>query len=83
MSHTLRDNLLVTAGARAAYMDAAGHIDLPGGSAGEDVLAEFVAESVDNYIAALKSGDSIADWGFDHFIETTLINTFGIDKEVQ
>lgn len=70
---SLRDNLLVTAGARAAYMDSKGCIDLPGGVEGEDILADFIAEAVDRYIANIPYGVG----PFDIYIETGLSRKFG------
>ena len=66
-----RANLLVTAGARAAYMDCSRSIDLPGGIEGEDELAEFVEKTVDQFIATDD------DTNFDIFIETALIKKYG------
>ena len=57
-----RDNLLVTAGARAAYMECSRIINLPAGSAGENILAAFVTEAVDKYI------DKQIDISFDKYI---------------
>lgn len=68
---SLRDNLLVTAGARAAYMDSKGCIDLPGSVEGEDILAEFIVDMVDCYI------DGGFDEPFDIYIEESLIIKFG------
>lgn len=70
----LRDNLLVTIGSRAAYMDAAGHITLPAGSCGEDVLARFAAELADAWVG------SEADTSFDEYIETALAARFPRDN---
>lgn len=73
---SLRDNLLVTAGARAIYMETNGDIVLPGGVTGEDELAEFIAEAVDRYIANIPYGVG----PFDIYIETGLSRKFGGDK---
>lgn len=73
---SLRDNLLVTAGARAAYMDSKDDIELPGGVEGEDILAEFITDMVDCYINL----DSDILGPFDTYIETVLFNKFGGDK---
>ena len=48
--HSIRDNLLVTAGVRAAYMDDADIIDIPGGLEGEDQLADFLTRIVNEYL---------------------------------
>lgn len=66
----LRDNLLVTAGARAAYMECSRIIDLPAGSAGENILAAFVTEAVDKYI------DEQIDIPFDEYIENALTKEY-------
>lgn len=73
---SLRDNLLVTAGARAAYMDGMTEtISLPGGIEGEDVLAEFIVDMVDQYLYA--NAIAIGVEPFDIYIEKALINKFG------
>lgn len=69
----IRDNLLVTIGSRAAYMDAGGDIDLPGGSIGEDVLAKFASKLADQWI------EEELDMSFDEFIETALEKRFPAD----
>ena len=66
----IRDNLLVTVGSRAAYMDHAGYIQLPAGSVGEDVLANFASEIVDVWLR------TECDTCFDEYIETALENRF-------
>lgn len=68
---SIRDNLLVTAGARAAYMDSSGTISLPGGLEGEEKLARFIVNAVMTYIKLPE------DIPFDIFIEEALINDFG------
>lgn len=75
---SLRDNLLVTAGARAAYMDSKDCIDLPGGVEGEDILAEFIVDMVDQYLYA--NAIAIGVEPFDIYIETALLDRFGGDK---
>ena len=71
---TIRDNLLVTAGARAGYMHITEDIKLPNGLVGEDILADFIVRAVDTYI---KLPDDIP---FDFFIEEALLNEFGKEK---
>ena len=66
----IRDNLSVTVGSRAAYMDHAGYIQLPAGSVGEDVLANFASEIVDVWLR------TECDTSFDEYIETALENRF-------
>ena len=66
----LRDNLLVTIGSRAAYMDVMGHITMPYGSDGEDELAKFSALLADRYIQEKP------ECGFDEYIETALVKRF-------
>lgn len=74
----IRENLLITMACRAAYMDCNGVIVLPSGSVGEDMLAEFISEMVDKYIAMTR--DDGLDIIFDEYIETSLINAFGVPK---
>lgn len=71
LDREIRDNLLVTAGARAAYMDCKGAIDIPGGLEEEDELANFVTTVVDTYI---ENGD---DTPFDEYIESKLAEKWG------
>ena len=66
-----RDNMLVTMGSRAAYMNSLGTINLPTDSSGEDELAEFVTKAVDQYI------DEDLDEPFDLYIEEALKYRFG------
>lgn len=66
MNANLRDNLLITAGLRAAYMDARYDINLPG----EDDLSRRVVELVDRYI------EEKIDISFDEYIETFLLQTY-------
>lgn len=74
---SLRDNLLVTAGARAAYMDCCELIDLPGGVTGEEELAIFLTIAVDHYIEASKEKEI----NFDEFIEQVLVMHYSYDFE--
>lgn len=66
----IRDNLLVTAGARAAYMHCRGDIDISNDLAGEDDLAEFITKAVDVY---MKDYDA----SFDLYIEDALMKKYG------
>lgn len=66
----IRDNLLVTAGARAAYMHDKSAIDLPAGLKGEDELARFIIRVIDDYLAS-DNGN------FDIWIETALMHAYG------
>lgn len=72
MRNKLRDDLLVTMGARAAYMECHGIIELPYGVNGESELADFVASKVDNYI------DMDIDESFDLYIEEVLREKYSI-----
>lgn len=67
---TLRDNLFITASARAVIMDYTGAISLPTGVAGEDDLATFICNNVDTYI------NEHIDIPFDEYIEEALINRY-------
>lgn len=73
----LRDNLLVTAGARAAYMEDANHIELPHGVDGETRLAEFCMRMVDRYL----NHSEFHDIPYDEYIETELMKQYGIKEE--
>ena len=71
MTTSIRDNLLVTAGSRIAYMDCQGLIDIPSGTSGEDVIAEFISNVVDGYIADDKNEN------FDEYIENAITKEWG------
>ena len=75
-SERTRDNLLVIGGARAAYMDQIGDIEIPGGLEGEDKLAEIVVSIVDDYCAY----DYMP---FDDYLESRLLYDFGRKKNEQ
>jgi hypothetical protein len=66
----IRDNILVTAGCRAGYMDDNRDIELSPGVAGDDELATFVSTVVDKYI------NEKIDESFDLYIEEKLIERF-------
>ena len=72
---SVRDNLLVTAGARAAYMDDANVINLPSGVDGEDELATFLSAVVDQYISFRRFFD---EPNFDEFVEKSLQEKYGV-----
>lgn len=66
----IRDNLLVTAGARAVYMDYRGEIAILEGLEEEDKFAEFLTKVIDYYLSH--------DCGnFDLYLETKLIEKYG------
>ena len=67
---TIRDNLLVTAGARAAYMHDKDLIDIPEGFKGEDELARCVTHVVDEYLAS-EVGNFVI------WIESALMKAYG------
>lgn len=67
---SLRDSLLITAGARAAYMDIRGDINIPGGLDGEDNLSKVIVDAVRTY---LKLPYEVP---FDFFIEGELYEAF-------
>ena len=71
----LRDNLLVTAGARAAYMHCAGSISIPSGLKGEDDLAKTVTHIVDKYVV------KCTEVNFDEYIESNLRFVYGVKGE--
>ena len=66
----IRDNLLVTAGARAAYMNYNDKIDIPEGIEEEFKLSEFLTKVVDDYLR-LDCGN------FDLYLETKLTEKYG------
>ena len=67
----IRDNLLVMAGARAAYMNCNDKIDIPEGIEEEFKLSEFLTKVVDDYLRF--------DWeNFDLYLETKLIEKYGV-----
>ena len=68
---SIRENMLVTMGARAGSMECLGYISLPAGSAGEDQLAAFACETVTGYL------ESDGDVGFDEYIEVALTEKYG------
>lgn len=72
----LRDDLLVTAGARAAYMEDQGCIELPSGVDGEAKLATFVSNTVNHYLY-----QECWDVNYDEYIETALMKEYGPKKE--
>ena len=65
-----RDNLLVTAGARAAYINCNNKIDIPDGIEEEFKLSEFLTKVVDDYLR-LDCGN------FDLYLETKLTEKYG------
>lgn len=71
-ANPFRDDLLVTAGTRAAYMDYEETIVLPGGVVGESEIAEFIVGVVDYYI------NNDTGTYFDDYIERKLIEKYGI-----
>ena len=71
---SLRENLLVTFGSRAGYMDSSGIINLPEGSHGEDILADYAVGVVERYMTKCD------DISFDEYIETALMEKFGREE---
>lgn len=71
----IRDNLLVTAGARSAYMHDKGVIEISSGLKGEDKLARFITRVVDEYLDG-EFGN------FDIFIEQALMKGYGVNNEL-
>ena len=69
-----RDNLLITAGKAAAYMECSRVINLPHGTE-EDELVGFITEAVDKYI------DEEIDIPFDYYIESKLLKKYQIKED--
>ena len=72
---SVRDNLLITAGSRAGFMNAAGFIDIPPGIDAEDELAEYILDIVHEYASADQPES------FDEFIERKILIKYGDGKE--
>lgn len=67
----IRDNMLVTIGVRAGYMDSMNHISIGGSVHDEEMLAKFAVGVVDEYLATDN------DMPFDEFIEKALTERYG------
>ena len=74
MSATIRENLLITMALYAGDMNRADVIDLPIGVEGENELAEYCVECVDEF---LDHDVFDSDLPFDEFAENRLIKKFG------
>lgn len=68
-----RDDLLITAGKAAAYMECSRVINLPHGTE-EDDLVGFITGAVDKYI------DEEIDIPFDYYIESKLLKKYQIKE---
>lgn len=68
-----RDDLLITAGKAAAYMECSRVINLPHGTE-EDELVGFITGAVDKYI------DEEIDIPFDYYIESKLLKKYQIKE---
>lgn len=73
----LRDDLMVTMGTRAAYMECAKLIELPEGVDGEYELSVFVAEKVDYFIDNEVNNEE----SFDIYIEKALEKEYGVEEK--
>lgn len=73
----IRDDLLVTMGARAAYMHDKDLIKLPSGVEGERELSAFVVTTVNKYIFS----PGLFDMNFDEYIETALTEKYGVSEK--
>ena len=69
-----RDDLLITAGKTAAYMECSSVINLPHGTE-EDELVRFITGAVDKYI------DEEIDIPFDYYIESKLLKEYQIKED--
>ena len=70
---SLRDNLLVTAGTRVAYLHCMELIALPWGVEGEEILAKYVVEVVDKYMTEPE----VRVENFDLYVEELLMMEYG------
>ena len=68
------DDLLITAGKAAAYMECSRVINLPHGTE-EDELVGFITRAVDKYI------DEEIDIPFDYYIESKLLKEYQIKED--
>lgn len=71
----IRDDLLVTAGVRAGYMEYSGDIKLPSGLEGEADVSNYIAREIDYYMVSDDRDP------FDIFIEESLLARYGIVQE--
>ena len=69
-----RDNLLITAGKTAAYMECSRVINLPHGTKGDELVG-FIIGAVDKYI------DEEIDIPFDYYIESKLLKEYQIKED--
>ena len=69
----LRDDLLVTAGSRVAYMDVGNMVKPPEGADGEREISLVVAKAVDNYI------NNNIDEPYDLYIEDVIMKEYGAE----
>lgn len=69
-----RDNMLTTAGAIAGYLHATDVIDIPAGAPGENIMAAYITNIVNNY------NKLDYDISFEEHIKSLLIHAFGVNK---
>ena len=67
----MRDTLLITAGIRAGSMWILNMIDIPTGVKGEEEVAKFISEAIDDWICFHS------DVNFDEYIEMELLIKYG------
>lgn len=75
-NNILRDDLLVTAGSRVAYMDVGNMLKLPEGPDGEREISIVIANAVDNYI------NNDIDESYDLYIEDIIKKEFGVEDDI-
>jgi len=75
MRATVKENLMITMGMYAGSLMEKGVIEIPEGNEGEDILADFIAESVSAYQETRK----IDDLPFCAFAEDALMVRFNPD----
>lgn len=78
MRATDKENLMITMGMHAGYLLEKGSIELPEGLEGEDILADFVVESVEVYLETKEWQDQPFCW----FCDDVLTERFKVPEKV-
>lgn len=75
----LKNDLIVTAATRGAYMHAKGEIDIPSGLEGEMIYANWVKTIVDHYMANHEHYSN-CNVSYDEYVERRMEQEFGVDR---